>query len=87
MADGKDDRPPLFAAKGYTLHQLAMLELLGNPPVIAETTVLLFQEQQDERDGVPSIAPRHVIKHPCPVVEVLDRPRAIMPNGDLHSQD
>jgi kynurenine formamidase len=79
--------PLHFAAEGYTLDQLAMLKLLGNPPVISVTTIMLFQEQKEERDGVPSIAPSHVVKHPCPVVVVLDRQRAIMPNGDLHSQD
>jgi hypothetical protein len=32
MADGKENRRPLFAAEGYTSDQLAMIELLGDPP-------------------------------------------------------
>jgi hypothetical protein len=83
-ADGDD--PPRFQADPYTPDQLAMLELLGNPEVVEQSSIALWYPEGTSEHGVPSIAPARVVDHPCPVVEVLGRRRAILPNGDLHSQ-
>lgn len=85
MAASGDDTPR-FRADTYTADQLAMLELLGSPEVVGQSGIALWYPEGTSEHGVPSIAPARVVDHPCPVVEVLGRRRAILPNGDLHSQ-
>lgn len=64
-----------------------MLELLGNPAIIRDSSVVLWHSTGSATAEVPSIAPTHTAEHLCPIVHVLGRERAILPNGDIESCD
>ncbi len=73
--------PPRFEMKSFTADQEAMLEMIGSPEIVGETSVLLWISGRC--DGIPSIAPPHVMKHTCPIIMLLGKRRAIKPNGDI----
>ena len=69
----------------HTDDQEAMLRFLGNPPEVqAPTVVSYWGDPPAGRLALPTSPPGGIVRrYRCPVVEVLGRPRAVLPNGDL----
>lgn len=74
--------------------QLAVMKLLGSPPIIGShgTSIFLSNPRAGVcpphyrgkgSDGVAGIGAAHAVTYTCPVVSLLGRPRMVLPNGDL----
>ena len=86
---------PVYHIEDLFPDQLALIKLLGSPPILGscETSTFLVNPaagvypphyRAGDGDPISSISPPHAVLYTCPVIAVLEKPRMVLPSGDLH---